>query len=186
MSRLAALCVVCVAALAAGCGSGGGGSGPPTLNWYVFNEPGGAYDQAVATCNKQANGRYKIKYQALPTDANQQRELLVRRLAAKDSSVDLVGVDVIWTAEFAEAGWIKPWTGANRARAVKDKLAGPLKTVQYKGRVWAVPFTSNTQLLWYRKDLVPNPARRRPGTRSSTRPSRRESRSRCRATSTRA
>jgi len=93
----------------------------------------------------------------LPTDANQQRELLVRRLAAKDSSVDLVGADVIWTAEFAEAGWIKPWAGLNRARATGDKLAGPLKTVRYKGQVWAVPFTSNTQLLWYRKDLVPNP-----------------------------
>jgi multiple sugar transport system substrate-binding protein len=123
----------------------------------VFKEPGGAYDQAVANCNKEANGRYKIAYQALPTDANQQRELLVRRLAAKDSSVDLVGADVIWTAEFAEAGWIKPWTGRNRAAAVKDRLDGPLKTVRYKGRVWAAPFTSNTQLLWYRKDLVPNP-----------------------------
>ena len=69
---------------------GGRREGPPTLNWYVFKEPGGAYDQAVANCNKEANGRYKIAYQALPTDANQQRELLVRRLAAKDSSVDLV------------------------------------------------------------------------------------------------
>jgi multiple sugar transport system substrate-binding protein len=156
VGRAAALGAVCAVALAAGCGSGGGG-GTPTLNWYVFKEPGGAYDQAVATCNKQAKGRYKIVYQALPTDANQQRELLVRRLAAKDSSVDLVGADVIWTAEFAEAGWIKPWTGANREQAVKDRLSGPLKTVQFKGQVWAVPFTSNTQLLWYRKDLVPNP-----------------------------
>jgi trehalose/maltose transport system substrate-binding protein len=156
VGRAAALGAVCAVALAAGCGSGGGG-GTPTLNWYVFKEPGGAYDQAVADCNKQAGGRYKIKYQALPTDANQQRELLVRRLAAKDSSVDLVGMDVIWTAEFAQAGWIKKWTGSNRAQAVKDRLVGPLKSVTYKGNVWAVPFTSNTQLLWYRKDLVPNP-----------------------------
>jgi multiple sugar transport system substrate-binding protein len=156
VGRAAALGAVCAIALVAGCGSGGGG-GTPTLNWYVFKEPGGAYDQAVADCNKQAGGRYKIKYQALPTDANQQRELLVRRLAAKDSSVDLVGMDVIWTAEFAQAGWIKKWTGSNRAQAVKDRLVGPLKSVTYKGNVWAVPFTSNTQLLWYRKDLVPNP-----------------------------
>jgi multiple sugar transport system substrate-binding protein len=158
-SRLASITgLVLVASLTAlGCGGGGGGGGTPTLNWYVFKEPGGAYDKAVADCNKQANGRYEIKYQALPTDANQQRELLVRRLAAKDSSVDLAGMDVIWTAEFAGAGWIKPWTGANRAVAMKDKLAGPLKTVEYKGQIWALPFTSNTQLLWYRKDLVPNP-----------------------------
>jgi multiple sugar transport system substrate-binding protein len=144
--------------MATGCGGGDeGGGGAAELNWYVFKEPGGAYDQAVANCNKQANGRYTIKYQALPTNANQQRELLVRRLAAKDSSVDLAGMDVIWTAEFAEAGWIKPWTGDDEAAAREGKLDGPLKTVEYQGRIWAIPFTSNTQLLWYRKDLVPDP-----------------------------
>jgi len=157
-SRLAAITGLALAALTVlGCGGGSSGGGAVSLNWYVFKEPGGAFDQAVVDCNKQAAGRYQIKYQALPTDANQQRELLVRRLAAKDSSVDLAGMDVIWTAEFAGAGWIKPWTGANRAVAVKDKLEGPLKTVEYKGQIWALPFTSNTQLLWYRKDLVPNP-----------------------------
>jgi multiple sugar transport system substrate-binding protein len=149
--------LVLAAAVFAGCGSSGSSSGSKTLNWYVFNEPSGAYEQAVKTCNAQANGRYRIVYQRLPTDANQQREQVVRRLAAKDSSVDLIGMDVIWTAEFAQAGWIKPWLGARGAAATKGKLAGPVKTVRFKGRVWAIPFTSNTQLLWYRKDQVPKP-----------------------------
>ena len=70
--------------LAAACGGGEGGSGARAINWYVFNEPGGAYDAAVADCNKQAGGRYTINYVKLPTDANQQRELIVRRLAAED------------------------------------------------------------------------------------------------------
>jgi multiple sugar transport system substrate-binding protein len=154
---VAALVMTAATAAVAGCGSSGSGSGPPTINWYIYNEPSGAYEQAVSTCNKQAHGAYKIVYQRLPSDANQQRELLVRRLAAKDSSIDVIGMDVIWTAEFAQAGWIKEWTGANKAAAVKGKLAGPLRTVTYKGRVWATPFTSNTQLLWYRKDKVKKP-----------------------------
>jgi multiple sugar transport system substrate-binding protein len=141
----------------ASCGSSEGGSGSKEINWYVFNEPGGAYDQAVSECNKQANGRYKINYVKLPTDANQQRELIVRRLAAKDDAIDLVGMDVIWTAELAEAGWIRPWEGADKAKASEGKLEGPLKTVEYKGKVYGIPFTSNTQLLWYRKDLVDPP-----------------------------
>jgi trehalose/maltose transport system substrate-binding protein len=144
-------------ATAAGCGGGGSGGGSRTVNWYVFSEPGGAYDAAVATCNKQAKGAYKINYVRLPTDANQQRELLVRRLAAEDSSIDVIGMDVIWTAEFAQGKWIKPWDGASGKRVTAGKLAGPVKSVTYKGRVWAVPFTSNTQLLWYRKDLVKTP-----------------------------
>jgi multiple sugar transport system substrate-binding protein len=153
----AALLVGAAALLLTACGSGEGGGGARTLNWYVFNEPGGAYEQAVANCNKQANGRYRINYVRLPTDANQQRELVVRRLAAKDSDIDIIGMDVIWTAEFAQAGWIKPWTGALRGDATAGKLRGPLRTVQYRGQVWAIPFTTNTQLLWYRKDIIRRP-----------------------------
>jgi multiple sugar transport system substrate-binding protein len=155
---LPAVLVAAGAALAlAGCGYGETSGGARTLNWYVFNEPGGAYEQAVATCNEKAGGRYRLNYVRLPTDANQQRELVVRRLAAKDSDIDIIGMDVIWTAEFAEAEWILPWTGERQRTATEGKLEGPLKTVQYKGRVWAAPFTTNTQLLWYRKDIVKTP-----------------------------
>ena len=151
--------LVLAAAIASGCGVGGqeGGTGARAINWYVFNEPGGAYDQAVSECNEQSQGRYQINYVKLPTDANQQRELIVRRLAAEDDSIDLVGMDVIWTAELAEAGWILPWEGEDRQAAEEDKLEGPLKTVEYQGKIWGIPFTSNTQLLWYRKDLVDPP-----------------------------
>jgi multiple sugar transport system substrate-binding protein len=142
---------------ACGVGAEEGGTGSRAINWYAFNEPGGSYDMAVANCNKQANGRYHINYVKLPNIADQQRELLVRRLAAEDDSIDLASLDVIWTAEFAEAGWILPWEGERRTVAEEDKLEGPLKTVEFQGKVWAIPHTSNTQLLWYRKDRVDTP-----------------------------
>ncbi len=158
-SPLVAVLLALAAAAVGACGVGGdeGGSGARAINWYVFNEPGGAYDQAVQECNKQAGGRYQINYVKLPTDANQQRELIVRRLAAEDDSIDLVGMDVIWTAELAEAGWILPWEGDDRKAAEEDKLEGPLKTVEFQDKVYGIPFTSNTQLLWYRKDEVDPP-----------------------------
>src|SRR5829696_1440267 len=153
---MAVLALLATATLAA-CGSSEGGSGARAINWYVFNEPGGAYDAAVADCNKQSGGRYQINYVKLPTDANQQRELIVRRLAAEDDSIDLIGMDVIWTAELAEAGWIQPWEGQRRTVAEEGRLEGPLKTVEYNGKIYGIPFTSNTQLLWYRKDKVDPP-----------------------------
>jgi len=42
----------------------------------------------------------------------------VRRLAARDAGVDIIAMDVIWTAEFAEAGWIRPWEGEHLRRYV--------------------------------------------------------------------
>jgi multiple sugar transport system substrate-binding protein len=154
---LLALATALAALIVASCGGGEAGSGPRAVNWYVFNEPGGAYEQAIRDCNRQADGAYDINYVRLPTDANQQRELVVRRLAAEDDTVDLIGMDVIWTAEFAGAGWILPWEGDRRAAAEQGRLDGPLETVRYDDRVWAIPFTSNTQLLWYRKDRVDDP-----------------------------
>ena len=135
----------------------GGGSGGNVVNWYVFKEPGGAYDEAAANCSQASGGRYSIRIQALPTDANVQREQLVRRLAATDASVDILGMDVIWTGEFAEAGWIQPFPPDRASQITAGLLQGPVQTAMYKDRLYAAPFTSNTQLLWYRKDRVPNP-----------------------------
>jgi len=156
VKHVVAMCLVMVlGAVVAGCGSSGS-SGPPTINWYVFNEPGGGYDAAVANCNKQNKGRYKINYVRLPTDADQQRELIVRRLAAKDSDVDLIGMDVIWAAEFAEAGWIEPWEGPNRDAATAGVIPALLQAVEYEDQIYGKPFTTNTQLLWYHKDVLGN------------------------------
>jgi multiple sugar transport system substrate-binding protein len=150
---LTGLSVALVAGVIAGCG---GSSGPPTLNWYIFPEPSGSFAHAAQVCSKASGGKYTIALNTLPTDADGQRQELVRRLAAKDSSIDIVGMDVTYTPEFADAGWLRPWTGANRD-SLKGDLPGPLATATWKGKIYGAPDNSNTQLLWYRKDLVPNP-----------------------------
>ena len=152
--RAALLAVLAAAPLLVACGEDGG---PVTLRWYVGQESSGAYREIARRCTDASAGRYAIRLEQLPRSADAQREALVRRLAARDRTVDLIGLDVIWTAEFAGAGWLRPWD-AERATAVsRGVLAGPLATATYRGRLWAVPFTSNTQLLWYRRSRVPAP-----------------------------
>src|SRR5436853_4776001 len=153
----AVLTLVLAALTATGCGGSSKAGGPATINWYVFKEPGGAFDAAAATCSKSSGGRYKVNVVALPTDSDQQRELIVRRLAAKDPSIDVIGMDVNWTAEFAEAGWIVPWTGANRRAASRGVIPALLAPAVYKRQVWVKPFTTNTQFLFYHKDVVKGP-----------------------------
>jgi multiple sugar transport system substrate-binding protein len=141
-------------ALLAACGREPQGA-EARLRWYSFAEPSGAFEEAARRCGEAAGGRYQIAIEALPADADQQREQLARRLAARDESIDLVAMDVIWTAEFAEAGWIQPLAGDVEARARRGRLGAAALSASYRGRLWAVPFTSNAQLLWYRKDRVP-------------------------------
>src|SRR6185437_14889696 len=114
----AGLAAVALASSAlAACGSSGAGSGPVTLSFYLYPDNSGATQTAIKNCDAQSGGKYTISYQQLPNGSDGQRQQLVRRLAAHDNSIDIMGLDVTWEAEFAEAGWIEPWTGANKAQA---------------------------------------------------------------------
>jgi len=141
----------------AACGTAGASTGPVTLSFYLYPDNSGATQQAIKNCDAQSHGKYTISYQQLPNASDGQRQQMVRRLAAHDSSLDILGLDVTWEAEFAQAGWIEPWTGANKAEAENGTLTPALDTAIWKGKLYAVPDNSNTQLLWYRSDLVPNP-----------------------------
>ena len=125
------------------------------MTLYAANEVG--FPEAIEGCNKKAGGRYSISYVPLPRTADAQRELMARRLAAEDTDIDLLSMDIPWTAEFAEAGWIREWPGARGQKALEGRLQGPQETVQYQDKIWATPFTTNGQLLFYRKDKVKKP-----------------------------
>jgi multiple sugar transport system substrate-binding protein len=141
----------------AACGTSSAATGPVTLNFYLYPDGSGATQQAINNCNAQSNGAYKISYQVLPQASDAQRQQMVRRLAAHDNSMDILGLDVTWESEFAQAGWIEPWTGTYKAEAENDTLKPMLQTATWKGQLYAVPANTNTQLLWYRSDLVPTP-----------------------------
>ena len=71
--------------------------------------------------------------------------------------MDLLGMDVTWTAEFADAGWIRELNPQQAAAATKDILQPPIDTATWKDKLYGIPKHTNVQLLWYRKDLVPTP-----------------------------
>jgi multiple sugar transport system substrate-binding protein len=142
--------------LIAGCGGTSEGSGR-TLNWFVAIQPGGSIQEIAKRCTEQSGGRYEINLELLPTDADPQREQLVRRLGAEDSSVDLIGMDIPWTAEFANAGWLREWTGQQATQVSQDAFDSAVEAASFDNKLYGAPFNSNTQLLFYRKDLVPQP-----------------------------
>ena len=155
--RLAAGLVLALVASALAACSAASGAGPVTLNFYLYPDNSGATQDAINNCNAQSHGAYTISYQLLPQAADGQRQQLVRRLAAHDGSMDILGLDVTWEAEFAQAGWIEPWTGSSLSEAENGTLQPALETAMWQGQLYAVPDNTNTQLLWYRSDLVPTP-----------------------------
>jgi multiple sugar transport system substrate-binding protein len=137
--------------LVAGCGAGSG------IKINVYYSPEDNFQTVVDNCNKAAGGRYEIVYNKLQRGSDDQRIQMARRLAAGDTSMDVLGLDVTWVSEFAEAGWAEEWTGANKAAASAGVLQGPMETATYKGKVYAAPKNTNVQLLWYDDRITPNP-----------------------------
>lgn len=140
------------AGLTVGLLAGCGGSDGTTLNWYI--NPDGQ-ETLNALAEECSTDDYDIAIQLLPASATDQRTQLARRLAAGDSSTDLMSLDPVFVPEFANAGWLAPFEGELADQALDDDvLAGAAETVTWEDEVVAVPQWANTQVLWYRRSLA--------------------------------
>ncbi|NIH68092.1 extracellular solute-binding protein [Modestobacter marinus] len=135
----------------AACGSDGGGV--PTLTWYTNPDSGGQAEIA-ARCTEDADGEYVIETAVLPREASQQREQLIRRLAANDSSIDIMSLDPPFIPEFAEAGFLAPVPEDVAGRVTEDVVESAIEGSTWDDELVAVPFWANTQLLWYRESVA--------------------------------
>ena len=66
-------------------------------------------------------------------------------------------MDVIWTGEFANAGWVEEWTGEDQQAATENVFPSMIESASFEEKLYGAPIWTNTQLLWYRKDRIPTP-----------------------------
>ena len=131
----------------------GGSDGKAQLNWYVNPDGVDTFQTYAEECSTDD---YDVAVQLLPASATDQRTQLARRLAAEDSSTDLMNLDPVFVAEFANAGWLAevPEELATEITDGGDYLEGAADTVVWEDTVFAIPLWANTQVLWYRKSLA--------------------------------
>ncbi|MDQ1217014.1 extracellular solute-binding protein [Microbacterium arborescens] len=145
------LAAASVVALAATLGACAPDDGVPTLTWYINPDDGGQA-RIAAACTDAADGAYRIETSLLPRDAASQREQLARRLAAGDTSLDIMSLDPPFIPELAEPGFLDevPADLQNTDGIVQ----GAVDSASWGGELVTVPFWANTQLLWYRQSVV--------------------------------
>ncbi|GMA40520.1 extracellular solute-binding protein [Mobilicoccus caccae] len=142
------------------CGSGSDADQRNVLTWYT--NPDGAVDeegkanQAILAqkCTEEAGGEYSIQTQSLPRDASEQRQQLLRRLAAGDPGTDIMSMDPVFVAEFAEAGFLAEVPQESRDALTQDAVSSILEVSTWKDKLIGAPMWANTQLLWYRKSVA--------------------------------
>jgi multiple sugar transport system substrate-binding protein len=145
--------------LTAGCGPDGSPSGgqAPSANgigpitFAVGSDDAPVFTNLIKPWNKAHPGQ-QVTLMLLPEAENGQLAQLTANLQAGSSAYDVIAMDVIWTAEFASAGWIIPLESS--MFPLGDFLRPAVDTAMYNGHLWAVPYYSNADVLYYRKDIL--------------------------------
>lgn len=102
-----------------------------------------------------ANPGIRVEQRVTPDAADQKHQLYVQWLNAGASDPDILQLDVIWTPEFAAAGWILPLD-----RFSPDKSTFFPSTIaanEWRDSLYALPWFIDVGMLYYRTDLMSGP-----------------------------
>jgi multiple sugar transport system substrate-binding protein len=152
--------------VAAACGGGGGGGAAPEgggtsaaaadytkqgdIEYWQGKDTSGNMPKLIKAFNdSHPNG--KVTFHELPDNADQQRQQMIQNAQIKNPKMAVVSVDVVWTAEFAAKGYIE----ALPPDTSTEGLVKPaVDAATYFNKLYALPFTTDGGLLYYRKDLL--------------------------------
>ncbi|MGH7544574.1 MAG: extracellular solute-binding protein, partial [Gemmatimonadota bacterium] len=97
----------------------------------------------------------RVEFRVTPDAADQRHQLYVQWLSARGRDPDILWLDVIWTPEFAGAGWILPLD-----RFGPDPGAffpSVVEANSWQGRLYALPLFVDVGMLYWRTDLMRSP-----------------------------
>ena len=115
----------------------------------------GAEGTLVAKQLKQfmvLNPGIRVELQRTPDDASQRHQLYVQWLNARVGNPSILQLDVIWTPEFAAAGWVLPLTPYGPVSS--EFFPATIEANTWAGKLYALPWFADVGLLYRRTDLV--------------------------------
>ena len=101
-SALAGAALLGTGALA-GCGGSGGGSGATEFTFSFGPDNSGSLEEIVRRFNEKFEGRYRAKYRVMAADTGEYFNQVKTEFQAGGGEIDLIGGDVVWSAQFAIA-----------------------------------------------------------------------------------
>lgn len=128
-----------------------------TLRMVGPEDIGGAWEEVIRRFHERHSG-IKIDYVSGPWSTDERQNMYIRSFLGGDP-FELVYMDVIWTAKFAKKGWLFPldeWFLPEKQEAF---LPGDLEAGFYEGHFYRIPVRTDAGMLYYRKDLIPDPPR---------------------------
>ena len=97
----------------------------------------------------------RIVQRATPDAADLRHQLYVQWLNAGVSDPDILQLDVIWTPEFAAAGWLLPLDAF--APDIESFFPATIRANRWQGHLYALPWFVDVGMLYWRNDLLDGP-----------------------------
>jgi multiple sugar transport system substrate-binding protein len=101
------------------------------------------------------NPGIRVVQRVTPDAADQKHQLYVQWLNAGASDPDILQLDVIWTPEFAAAGWILPLNGFDPDTA--EFFPSTIEANRWRDSLYALPWFIDVGMLYWRTDLMSAP-----------------------------
>lgn len=100
-----------------------------------------------------------VEFREMPSDTGQSHDQYVTMFSAKSDEIDVFDLDVIWPAEFAQAGYLLPLDRFIEQDQIdmNQYIKGAVNAGNYNGQQWTMPKFIDAGLLYYRKDIVKEP-----------------------------
>lgn len=146
-------CRLASAVVLGACGGASSNAGPAVVT-FPISALGAEGEVLVRQLSRfmAANPGIKVVQRITPDAADQKHQLYVQWLNAGASDPDILQLDVIWTPEFAAAGWILPLN-----QFLPDTAAFFPSTIvanQWQDSLYALPWFIDVGMLYWRTDLM--------------------------------
>ena len=139
---------------AAGCGGEESEGSAGAITFTFGPDEGGGLQTLIDKFNRQNKGEIRVSWRETPAGSDEYFDQIRAELQSGQSEVEVIGGDVIWTAQFAAKGYILDLSDRFSVPMREKHLDGPLESVSYDRRVWGVPWFTDAGMFYYRKDLL--------------------------------
>src|SRR5690625_4663657 len=138
-----------------GDGESAGLTDDPSFVWAVTGADRQVHEDVARLWNEN-NPDQQVDIFFLAPTADEQRQAMFQDLQSQAGDFDVLGLDVIWTGEFADYGYIESLEDL-RSEVEDTSLEGSVDSAQWQQELYALPYSSNGAFLYYRSDLIDEP-----------------------------
>lgn len=102
----------------------------------------------------QEHPNIEVEWLKISDIPNESRNFYVTNLTAKNSTPDVIAMDVIWPGDFAKRGWIEPLEQYFDQKEINQYIPDFASAAMVDGKLYAIPLYIDGTHLFYRKDLL--------------------------------